>query len=63
MTMKPENKTASPFKAPENYFENFKVTIPKDLRTLDNRKYFSSTLFRSFEINNTVTTLVTTTSM
>ncbi len=38
MTMKPENKTASPFKAPENYFENFKVTIPKDLRTLDNRK-------------------------
>lgn len=38
MSMKPENKVASPFKAPENYFENFKVSIPQDLRTVDNRK-------------------------
>ena len=39
MTMKPENKVASPFKAPKNYFENFKPTIPQDLRAVDNRKH------------------------
>ena len=36
--MNPENKTALPFKAPENYFQNFKLTIPQDLRAVDNRK-------------------------
>ena len=34
--MKPENKASSPFKTPENYFEAFKVSVPKDLRVMGN---------------------------
>ena len=33
--MKPENKASSPFKTPENFFEAFKVSVPKDLRAKD----------------------------
>ena len=38
--MKPENKAFSPFKTPENYFEAFKVSVPKDLRVMGNSASF-----------------------